>query len=207
MNIPRTPFFFPLLFPKILFRIPGKEKIVYLTFDDGPHPIITPYVIQLLEEYQFKASFFTIGENVDKYPQTIDLIIQNNHRIGNHTYNHLHGWKTSFKSYIQNIKKADTSLKKIGIESLLFRPPYGKLSIKQWMYISKHFRLVLWDIIAEDYKNNDSPQKLLNKLIAQTRNGSIIVFHDSEKCQDNLEFILPKYFQFLKDNGYRSLAL
>lgn len=206
MYIPRTPNLIQKVFSSVLFRVHTKEKIVYLSFDDGPHPIVTPYVLDLLNQYQCKASFFVIGSNVEKYPEIISQIKANNHTIGNHSFSHLNAYKVSNSTYLADIKKADKTLSENGIINSFFRPPYGRLTWNKFRQIKTTKKIVLWDIISEDYSQK-SPEKLFEKIKRQTRPGSIIVFHDSEKCFENLQKILPNYLEFLKKEGYLSKAI
>lgn len=207
MLIPRTPNIIRLIFPKILFRLPQKSATVYLTFDDGPDPCVTPYVLENLKAFQFHATFFVLGKHVQQYPELTQEVLQAKHRIGNHTQNHLCGWKSSDEKYLQNIQEADQSLNPFTSQKKLFRPPYGKMRLSQIRKISYTHQIVLWDIISEDYNSKISEEKILKKLKKQTRNGSIIVFHDSQKSFEKLKNILPPYLRFLKEKGYVSKAI
>lgn len=194
-----------LLFPKYIWDIPSPDKSVYLTFDDGPIPAITEFVLEQLKAYDAKATFFCIGENAVKNPQLLQKILANGHRIGNHTYNHLNGWKTSKADYIQNMVKCDAALHGIsGKKPQLFRPPYGKIKLSQSAKIRKlGYRIIMWDVISFDFDQSVSPEKCLQNILQNISEGSIVVFHDSIKAFKNLEFALPKTLQYLKENGYK----
>ena len=176
------------------------ENEVYLTFDDGPHPSITPWVLDELDKFGFKAIFFCIGANVAKYPETYSEILARGHRTGNHTFNHLRGFQTENKAYYQNIEECAKL-----IDSQLFRPPHGQLTPSQVSYIKQHYRIIMWSLLAEDWNESlDAPSKL-QLLQTLTHKGDIVVFHDSEKAKKNLEFLLPKYLEFLAGKGFKSL--
>lgn len=194
-----------LLFPKYIWDIPSPDKSVYLTFDDGPIPAITEFVLEQLKAYDAKATFFCIGENAVKNPQLLQKILANGHKIGNHTYNHLNGWKTSKADYIQNMVKCDAALHEIsGKKPQLFRPPYGKIKLSQSAKIRKlGYRIIMWDVISFDFDQSVSPEKCLQNILQNISEGSIVVFHDSIKAFKNLEFALPKTLQYLKENGYK----
>lgn len=207
MLIPRTPNIIRHFFPKILFRLPQSQPTVYLTFDDGPQPEVTPFVLEHLKAFQFHATFFVLGKHVQQYPELTQEVLQAKHRIGNHTQNHLCGWKSSDEKYLQNIQEADQSLNPFTSQKKLFRPPYGKMRLSQIRKISYTHQIVLWDVLSEDYNLQLSEERILKKLKKQTRNGSIIVFHDSQKSYEKLKNILPSYLHFLREKGYVSKAI
>lgn len=187
-----------LIFPHLIWKIPSKTKNLFLTFDDGPHPLITPKVLNILDGYDAKATFFCVGENVQKYTETYHQILKRGHRTGNHTYHHLKGWITPLKDYLDDAMKC-----KDYIQSILFRPPYGKVTPNQIKALKKeNFRIIMWTVLSQDYKVNTNKKMLLRKAIRKTRSGSIIVFHDSEKAADNLMYILPEYLKYFKNKGY-----
>ncbi len=191
-------FLFGLFFPELTWKIPSKTKKLFLTFDDGPHPVITPKVLNILDEYDAKATFFCVGENVQKYPETYHQILNRTHLTGNHTYHHLKGWKTPSEEYLSDALKC-----KEYVQSLLFRPPYGKITPKQVRALKNEgFSVIMWTVLTKDYKTTSKKEKLLKRVISKTKPGSIIVFHDSKKAADNLLYLLPEYLKHFKKKGY-----
>lgn len=191
------------LFPGLEWRISTSEKAVFLTFDDGPHPEITQWVLEQLDHYNAKATFFCVGENVSNYPETAKNIQRLGHAIGNHTHNHLKGWKTSDLEYVKNTVKASQH-----VQSKLFRPPYGRITRNQINLLkAKGYRIIMWNLLSCDYSQHLNTDKALQALIKNTTSGSIVVFHDSVKASSNVKQILPTYLQFLKDNGYKCLPI
>jgi peptidoglycan/xylan/chitin deacetylase (PgdA/CDA1 family) len=174
------------------------EKKVYLTFDDGPVPIVTPWVLETLAHYGVKASFFCVGENVKNNPDIYSKILKEGHAVGNHTYNHLKGFSTKNTDYFENVKKCREF-----IQSNLFRPPYGQLKKTQQTFLAKAYKLIMWDVISHDYSSAISPEKCLENVTKNARNGSIIVFHDSAKAFRNLEYTLPRAIMYLKENNFK----
>lgn len=185
------------MFPEAIWRIPGNEKTVYLTFDDGPVPEVTPQILEILAKHNIQATFFCVGENVAKHPDLFKQIKKAGHAVGNHTYNHLRGFKTSNAQYISNIEKADEL-----IQSNLFRPPHGTLKKLQYNTVIRKYWLVMWDVISCDYDPGLSPRQCLNNVINFVQDGSIITFHDSIKAQQNVLDTLPKAIDFLQNEGY-----
>ncbi len=181
-----------------LWRVPTNEKIVYLTFDDGPTPDVTHKTLEILEQYQAKATFFCLGRNAEHYPEIIDLIIKQGHRLGNHSYSHLKGFKSRTKAYLDDVELASEFL-----DTKLFRPPYGRIRRRQAVRLSKHYQIVLWDILSHDYNRKISPEKCYRNVINNVRSGSIIVFHDSEKAAPNMLKALPMTLEKLQAENYR----
>lgn len=198
MFIEQPPWFYRLLFPGVTWQMPQKEKCVYLTFDDGPIPEVTPWVLDLLDKYQIKATFFMVGDNVRKYPDVYQDVRARGHRVGNHTYNHIQGVRFWTKNYIANVVKADRLIK-----SNLFRPPHGHMRFRQCLYMTHHYRVIMWDVVTRDYSKHMNATQVFNNVKKYTRNGSIIVFHDSLKSVDNLKEALPKAIEWLKEEGYK----
>lgn len=198
MLIEQTPDFIRKLIPGAVWRLPQKEKTVYLTFDDGPIPEVTPWVLDLLKKYNIKATFFCVGDNVRKYPEVFKMVVSAGHSVGNHTFNHLQGFKVRSGKYVENVEQADSY-----IRSNLFRPPHGHLRIRQGTKLSKKFRFVMWDVITRDYNMKLSGEYVLNVVKRYARNGSIIVFHDSIKAEENMKYALPKAIEFLLSEGYK----
>lgn len=171
---------------------------MYLTFDDGPIPEVTPWVLDMLDKYSIKATFFCVGDNVRKYPEVFEEIIRKGHRVGNHTFNHLQGWKTLTRNYIANVTKADKL-----INSNLFRPPHGHVRLPQLWFLNKHYKIIMWDVVTRDYNPDLTGDDIINIVKKRTRSGSIIVFHDSVKSIKRLQESLEGSIQWLLENGYR----
>ncbi len=183
--------------------MPNKNKVIYLTFDDGPIPEVTDFVLKTLKEFEAKATFFCIGYNVDKNREIFDKLLSNGHSIGNHTYNHMKGWDSDNEEYIANFQKCNEALPKTN----LFRAPYGKIKRKQAKFISNTHKIIMWDVVSGDFLQNISKEKCLEKSIKYSEPGTIIVFHDSLKAFTNLEYTLPKYLAHFKELGYKFEAL
>lgn len=197
-----TPWWLRMLFPaNLTWRIPATEKIIYLTFDDGPNPVATPFVLDELKKYNAKATFFCIGKNVQEQPELYQRIFADGHRVGNHTHNHLNGFHTKDELWLQNVKEAAK-----WIDSDLFRPPYGKIRsfpAKVLKESNPPFQIIMWDVLSADFDTSISPQKCLDNVTKHTKPGSIIVFHDSEKAFPNLRFALPEVLKLFSGEGYR----
>lgn len=179
-----------------IWRMDKNERKIYLTFDDGPIPELTTWVLDVLTQYHIKATFFCVGENIIKNPEIFARIKQDGHQVGNHTFNHLKGWKTEQSTYLENVGKCQKLT-----QTDLFRPPYGRIKKTQYEILEKDYKLIFWDVLSHDYDQLLSPEKCLENSIKYTRNGSIIVFHDNIKAQKNLKFTLPQYIEhFLKLN-------
>lgn len=197
MFIEQVPDFFRNLYPKALWRMDPDEKAVYLTFDDGPIPVITPWVVELLDRLGIKATFFMVGDNVHKFPEEYKQVIESGHRVGNHTFNHLKGLFTPTKEYIENVDQADAF-----IHSNLFRPPHGFLRSDQYNELSKRYQFVMWDLVTRDYSFRLYGEDVLANVKKYTRNGSIITFHDSIRSESNLRYALPRSLDWLLEQGY-----
>ncbi|MFM7015516.1 MAG: polysaccharide deacetylase family protein [Bacteroidota bacterium] len=198
----RFPSFLRWIYPGAVWNIPAHSKVVYLTFDDGPTPIITTTVLNLLAEYQAKGTFFCIGKNCEEHPDLFLEIVQKGHHIGSHTYSHLNGWKVSADEYLQDYSKGREL-----VGSNLFRPPYGRLLLKPLQSIQKQDRVVMWDLLSKDYDVKMEPKTILKNIKKNLRPGSIIVFHDSQKAAKNLMAVLPPLLQYLKQEGYTMEAI
>ncbi|NOY49240.1 MAG: polysaccharide deacetylase family protein [Chlorobi bacterium] len=171
--------------------MPSNENKIYLTFDDGPHPVITPKVISLLERYNAKATFFCVGDNVRKFPDILKLIKNSGHNVGNHSYNHLNGWKTENRIYYKNIEKANKL-----INSNLFRPPYGRISPSQIRHLKKQYEIIMWSALSYDFDDRISKEECLDFSLRNCRPGSIIVFHDSEKAKEKMFYALEGFLDY-----------
>lgn len=192
----------PLLFPSCVWKVKTNLPQVYLTFDDGPHPEITPWVRNQLNDFGFKGTFFCIGDNVSKYPSTYFETLNEGFAVGNHTFNHINGFKYGSNAYMKNIDKC-----KELVDSKLFRPPYGKLLRSQLLKIKPQYQIIMWSVLAGDFDSKLDTNQAFEALKKNTFPGSIIIFHDSEKAWNNLKILLPKYLQYLKDIGYDALNL
>jgi peptidoglycan/xylan/chitin deacetylase (PgdA/CDA1 family) len=196
----------PAIITKFLFnltwRIPSTDKTIYLTFDDGPIPETTPKILEILDQYNAKATFFCVGENVEKNPDLFMEIKNKRHSVGNHTFNHLKGWATPNFVYFRNVERADAL-----IHSSLFRAPYGKISTTQRATLSKKYNIIMWDVLSGDYDSRISPQQCLQNVLKYTRKGSVIVFHDSIKAKKNMLFALPKVLEHFTALGYKFKAI
>jgi len=198
----KTPWWVPLFYPAYTWRMPDRENVVYLTFDDGPHPEITPWVLDQLKHYNAAATFFCIGRNVEQYPGVYQQILAEGHSTGNHTYSHPNGWKTPAADYLQDVTRAS-----IVIDSSLFRPPYGRVKKKQAAGLAeamqkRSVKLVMWDVLSADFDRSVSPEQCAAIVVRHVRPGSVVVFHDSEKAFRNLEFALPYVLENLKTRGF-----
>ncbi|MCL1868125.1 MAG: polysaccharide deacetylase family protein [Paludibacter sp.] len=194
----QLPKFLRFIFGKnILWQKPTEQKSIYLTFDDGPIPEVTPQLLDLLEVENIRATFFCVGQNVERYPKLFEEIKRRGHRVGNHTFNHLKGFKTNLNTYIDNVKKADKLIK-----SDLFRPPHGQITCRKIRALQTDFQIVMWDLISCDYDNSLSAEKILQNIKKYSSNGSIVVFHDSIKAQKNMFAALPDAIKFWKSEGY-----
>jgi peptidoglycan-N-acetylglucosamine deacetylase len=179
---------------------------IYITFDDGPIPVITPWVLDTLNEYNAKATFFCVGDNIEKHPDIFSRILSEGHSVGNHTYNHLNGWKTKHKDYLDNILKCNSLLNSypqhVNPHLLpLFRPPYGKMKKSQIASLKSDFSIILWDVLSGDFDQTITEEKCLKNVLTKTRQGSIIVFHDSLKAKKNLFYTLPKFLEHFSKQG------
>lgn len=184
-------------YPNLLWRIPTDKKELYLTFDDGPTPYVTKWVLDILNEYNAKATFFCLGKNVKNHPVIFKRILREGHRIGNHTYNHNNGWNSSNYKYVKSVMKCDNQ-----VASNLFRPPYGRIKKTQIRRLKDRFKIIMWDVLSQDYDHKISPEKCLDIVLSQSKNGSIVVFHDSRKASKNLKYTLPILLKTFTEKGY-----
>ena len=193
------------LYPYGIFRT---GRAVYLTFDDGPIPEVTPQVLAILARYHVKATFFMVGENIDKHPDVFAQVLDAGHSVGNHTYNHLKGWRTPFREYMANVAQWEDAAKRHSsihpfTPSSLFRPPYGKATLRQRIALHKKgYRLIYWDILTRDYEPTRTPEAMLAQIQRNVRPGSIINFHDSLKSNERMLAVLPQAIEYLQAQGY-----
>lgn len=202
MYLVKTPQFIQNLFPNFTWKIPTQEKVLYLTFDDGPIPEVTPWVLEQLKAYNAKATFFCVGDNVQKHNDVFEQVLDGGHSVGNHTFNHLNGWSSENIPYFHNVRRCARLVK-----SELFRPPYGRLRPKQAQFLQRHYRIIMWDILSGDFDQNLSKEQCLKNVMGYANAGSVIVFHDSIKAQERLEFVLPKVLEHFSAKGFRFEAL
>jgi peptidoglycan/xylan/chitin deacetylase (PgdA/CDA1 family) len=198
----RPPSFLRWIYPNAVWNLPSEQKVVYLTFDDGPTPFVTEKVLELLEEYQAKATFFCIGKNIERHPELFNLVKEKGHHIGSHTYSHLNGWKSKPTDYLNDYQKGRDLAR-----SNLFRPPYGRILLNPLQTIQKQDKVIMWDILSKDYNEAILPKTILNNVLNNLKPGSIIVFHDSEKAKKNVLAVLPLLLQNLKQQGYAMEAI
>ena len=197
MFIEQPPWFYRALFPGVIWRIPAKKKCVYLTFDDGPIPEVTPWVLDILDKYDVKATFFCVGDNVRKHPDIYQMVLDRGHRVGNHTFNHIQGIRFWTKNYLANVEKAAEYIK-----SDLFRPPHGHMRFPQVVGLRRHYRIIMWDVVTRDYSKWMTAEDVVNNVKRYARNGSIITFHDSLKSIEKLKTALPQAIEWLMEQGY-----
>ena len=185
------------LYPSATWRMDSNERSVYITFDDGPIPESTPFILQTLAEFDIRATFFMVGDNVRKYPDLYRQIVAAGHQVGNHTYHHLVGFKHLAKTYIDDVERANDL-----IGSHLFRPPHGFMTHSEFLWLRRKYRIIMWDLVTRDYSKWLTADDVYNNVRRYTRNGSIITFHDSLKSIDKLRTALPRSLQWLKEQGY-----
>lgn len=203
----KTPAWIRRIYDSYVWRMPVHEKTVFLTFDDGPHPQATPFVLKLLKQYNASATFFCIGKNVVSHPDIYNQIISEGHTVGNHTYNHLNGWKTKPELYLKDIGLAAQH-----INSNLFRPPYGRITSFQAKNLKAVMkgeppRVIMWDVLSGDFDMDITNERCLSNVILNTSPGSIIVFHDSQKAFLKLQYVLPRVLEFFSEKGYSFKAV
>lgn len=219
----KTPLVVKKLFPDYIWEISTQSKELYLTFDDGPTPHVTNWVLDILKSYHAKATFFCIGNNVKNQPELFNKILEEGHAIGNHTHNHIKGWKTKTKDYLNNVLEAQNCIdyhftnpksqtpnrfnNTLPIVNL-FRPPYGQIKPKQGKKLMDlGYKIVMWDVLSFDWDKTVSNQECLDHVVSKSKNGSIIVFHDSEKASNNMKFALPKVLEYFTEKGFSFKAI
>lgn len=197
MHFVRPIFFLKYLYSKAIWRKSKQENNIYLTFDDGPIPEVTPWILDLLMKKNIKATFFCVGDNIRKHPDIFARIKAEGHAVGNHTYNHLKGWDTNDELYFENIAKCQELT-----QTRLFRPPYGRMKLSQQHELAKHYDIIMWDVLTGDYDARISPEQCLKNATEYVRNGSILVFHDNIKAIPNLKYALEKTIDSLMHRGF-----
>ncbi len=194
----QTPTFVHRLFPELLWNVPVTDDIIYLTFDDGPHPDITPKVLNILSQYDAKACFFCVGNNVHRYPETFREVLDAGHLTGNHSYHHINGWRTPDEVYFKEVDSCNQL-----VHSRYFRPPYGKIRPSQIKYLKKFYQLVMWSVVTYDFDRNTPKEECLTIAKSKTTRGSIVVFHDSLKAEKNMLYALPRFLEHFAKKGFR----
>lgn len=197
MFVEQPPLLYRMLFPECMWRIHKKNKCVYLTFDDGPIPEVTPWVLDTLDRYGVKATFFMVGENVQRHPDLLAEVLRRGHSVGNHTMNHMQGSKVTKETYMKNVEQANALL-----HTNLFRPPHGLMRFGQARMVKADYAVVMYDVVTRDYARNIDGEGVLNNVKRYARKGSIIVFHDSLKAKKNMKYALPRAIEWLRENGY-----
>ena len=198
MFIEQPPQLIRYLYPSAIWRMDKDERAVYLTLDDGPIPRVTPWVLDVLDRYGIKATFFMVGDNIRKHPDEFRMVVERGHRIGNHTFNHIRGLSYDINSYLENTDKACRMM----MNTNLFRPPHGYMSPKQYVELKKRYKIIMWDLVTRDYNRKFNGEQILQKVKKYVRNGSIITFHDSLKSEENIRYALPKAIEWLMEQGY-----
>ena len=202
MIIEQPAIFLRWLYPHALWRMNPKERAVYLTFDDGPIPEVTPWVLDVLDHYGIKATFFMVGDNIRKHPKEFEMVKARGHRLGNHTFNHFGGFRHSVHNYMRNVEKANEYL-----HTDLFRPPHGWMKWEQYGIVKKKYKIVMWDLVTRDYSKRLNGRDVLRNVKKYARPGSIITFHDSLRSHDKLLYALPRAIEWLQSEGYEFKVL
>ena len=201
----KTPWWLKRIYSRLIWSIPAKERVLYLTFDDGPNPLATPFVLDELKKYDAAATFFCIGKNVEEYPNIYRRILMEGHRVGNHTHNHLNGWKTDDRKYLENIRSAARL-----IDSNLFRPPYGRIGNLQSAMLRGepfNYKIIMWEVLSGDFDAELNGQQCMRNVVRHARRGSVVVFHDSEKAWNRLRVALPAVLEHFHKKGYHFEAI
>jgi peptidoglycan/xylan/chitin deacetylase (PgdA/CDA1 family) len=208
MRLYQVPFFISSLYPHRIWKGPNLERKITLTFDDGPVPGITDWVLEELEKRDMKATFFMVGDNVRKYSALAQVVAAAGHQLGNHTFHHLSGWKTSTPTYLEDVAACDAIMvDTLGIKPRLFRPPYGWMKPLQAREVAKDKQIVMWSILSHDFNSSIASEKIIAGCASQTSPGTILVFHDQQKTKEQLKKVLPQYLDFLVGEGYTTQDL
>ena len=202
MYLVKTPRLIQSLMPAFIWHIHGAPRTLFLTFDDGPIPEVTPWVLDTLRPYNAKATFFCVGDNVRKHPEVFHRVLDEGHAVGNHTFNHLNGWHTDHLEYSHNVRRCSRL-----VDSRLFRPPYGRIMPAQRAFLERHYHIIMWDVLSGDFDPALSEEQCLQGVLDNTRSGSIIVLHDSLKAERKLRYVLPRVLGHFSAKGYRFEAL
>jgi len=197
MKAVTVPVFLRMFYPSLLWKMPEGNMQLFITFDDGPHPEVTPAVLDILAHYQAKSTFFCVGDNVRRYPEVYQSIINQGHLTGNHSFEHVNGWKTPLNEYYENV-----NLCRKYIDSVWFRPPYGRITPKQIQALKKEYTIVMWSVLSFDFDPETSPEQCVDYVLNHATDGAIIVFHDSTKAAEKVLFALPKVLEHYSSKGY-----
>ncbi len=197
MYLVKTPQFIQKLFPNFVWSMPTREKVLYLTFDDGPTPELSKWILEQLKAYNAKATFFCVGQEIEKNPTALQNIIDEGHSVGNHTYSHPNGWGAEHVGYFHDVRRCAQLVK-----SDFFRPPYGRLMPKQVQFLERHYRIVMWDVMSGDFDPKISKEACLANVLKHSKEGSVIVFHDNLKSKEKLQYVLPKVLEHFAAKGY-----
>ncbi|MFQ3575482.1 MAG: polysaccharide deacetylase family protein [Cytophagales bacterium] len=201
----KTPKLLKWIYGDLLWEVNTTEKVVYLTFDDGPIPEVTPFVLETLRMFNAKATFFCVGENVVKHPDVFQQLIDDGHTVGNHTHNHVKGWEKKTADYVENIMLCEKAIEKQSKK--LFRPPYGRITRNQINVVKQDYTIVMWDVLSADYEKSVSAESCLKNTLFHTKPGSIVLFHDHQKTYEKIKFVLPRYLNEMSKRGFRFEAL
>jgi peptidoglycan-N-acetylglucosamine deacetylase len=202
MYLHKTPFILKKLYPSLIWNNSRLEKKIYLTFDDGPIPEVTDFVLETLGEFGAMGTFFCVGDNIRKHPEVFQRVVTADHSVGNHTFNHLNGFKNSNENYFSNIQECDSYINNAENKSNLFRPPYGRIRNSQIQVLKKNYKIIMWDVLSGDFDKSLAPDKCLKETIRCTKPGSIVVFHDSVKTYDTIKYVLPRYLYHFRSLGF-----
>jgi len=197
MFLPKSPKIIKALYSQLTWEIPNTENKIYLTFDDGPTPEVTDWTLDVLKQFNIKATFFCLGQNVEKHPKLYQRILDEGHAVGNHSYSHLSGWKTSNTDYFTDIEESQKLT-----NSKLFRPPYGRITKSQAKHLKEQYNIIMWTVLSGDFDLKTAPKKCLDNVLKNTESGAIIVFHDSKKAEPKLKYALPKAIENLLEKGF-----
>ncbi len=203
MNLLKPPLLLKMIYgPDVIWNIPSEEDIIFLTFDDGPVPEATPEILTILKKYNAKATFFQVGENVKKYPELYQHVLNEGHSSGNHTFNHLNGWKTKTDDYTRNVEECTEYL-----DTNLFRPPFGRIKPRQVRNLKKDYKIILWSVLSYDFHSGVTNEQCLENVKKHTKRGSIVVFHDSIQAKEKVLYTLPKVLEYFSEQEYRFEAI
>ena len=203
----RTPWLVQKLYPSLTWSKPTHEKIIYLTFDDGPIPDLTEFILNTLKEYSAKGTFFCVGDNLRKHREIAQRTLEEGHKLANHTYNHLSGWSAKDKQYFDNILQCQSLLEDLNEQSGFFRPPYGKIKRSQISEVALRHQIIMWDVLSGDYSKKINPEQCLRGTIGATRKGSIVLFHDNIKAEANMKYALPRFLDHFTKKGFQFKSL
>lgn len=205
----KTPNLLKKISDDLIWNVPTNKKEIFITFDDGPIPKLTEYILNILDEFEAKATFFCVGDNIYKHPDICSKVIDKGHVIGNHTFNHLKGWSTNNDHYFENIMKCQEYISNYqeSVQKPLFRPPHGQITRNQIKFLRNDYKIIMWDILAYDFDNSHTPSKSLERIIKLTRPGSIIVFHDNYKAKNKLMYMFPRFLNHFREKGFEFKVL